>query len=119
MASEGSAAAVSLVPSGQGSFAAKPAPASAGSSAVADLTEEGRTETVVTTVRVGGEGSGQSSAAMAAASCLERRKNLGRTSARFSGVSTFESEAMEVMQMRPSRRGAGCRLGSPAVKEGA
>ncbi len=62
--------------------------------------------TVVTTVREGGEATGQSSAAMTAASCLERRKKRGSTSARFSGVSTFASEAMVVKQRRPSLKGS-------------
>ncbi len=62
--------------------------------------------TVVTTVRAGGEATGQSSAAMTAASCLERRKKRGSTSARFSGVRTLESEAMVVRHRRPSLKGS-------------
>ena len=71
--------------------------------------------TVVTTVREGGEATGQSSAAMTAASCLERRKKRGSTSARFSGVSTLESEAMVVRHRRPSLKGS--RISGEALDE--
>jgi hypothetical protein len=43
----------------------------------------------VTTSRVGGASSGASAAEICFASCLERWKNRGRTSARFSGVITL------------------------------
>jgi hypothetical protein len=62
--------------------------------------------TVVTTVLRGTREAGESSAATARASCLERWKKRGRTSVRFSGVIALESAWMAVMHKRPSRRGA-------------
>ncbi len=58
------------------------------------------------TSRRGGASRGRSSAATSCASRLERPKNLGRTSARFSGVRTFETSTTVVRQSLPSRRGS-------------
>ncbi len=57
-------------------------------------------------MRRGGAGSGASSAATALASCLEQRRKRGRTSARFSGVSTLASSTTLVMQSSPARSGS-------------
>jgi hypothetical protein len=63
----------------------------------------GSPRTAVTTVRSAGAATGKSAAVTSFASLLERWKNRGRTSARFSGVSTFASSTMLVMHSLPSR----------------
>jgi hypothetical protein len=60
----------------------------------------------VTTVRIGGAGTGRISATTAFASCLEVPKKRGRTSALFSGVMTFETSTIVERLSRPSRRGS-------------
>ena len=62
--------------------------------------------TAVTTWRCGAASSGWSAAETAFASRFDSRKNLGSTSSRFSGVSTFDSSTTLVTQSRPSRRGS-------------
>src|SRR6266508_573277 len=57
--------------------------------------------TAVTTARCGAASAGRSAAATAFAPDLERWKNRGRTSSRFSGVRTFASSTTLVMQSRP------------------
>jgi hypothetical protein len=60
----------------------------------------------VTTVRCGAASIGASSAETACASRREQRRNLGRTSSRFSGVNTFANSMMLVMQSVPTRSGS-------------
>ncbi len=62
--------------------------------------------TAVTTARCGAASAGRSAAETAFAPDLDRWKNRGRTSSRFSGVRTFASSTTLVMQSRPSRRGS-------------
>ena len=62
--------------------------------------------TTVTTVRIGGSGTGWSSAVIAFASRFETWKNLGRSVPRFSGVRLFDSSTMLVKESRPSRSGS-------------
>ena len=60
----------------------------------------------MTTSRLGTTAAGQISTATAFASCFDRWKNLGRTSALFSGVMTLASSTTVVMHNLPSRKGA-------------
>ena len=56
--------------------------------------------------RIGGAGIGRISATTSFASRFEVPKNRGRTSARFSGVRTFETSTIVERLSRPSRRGS-------------
>jgi len=60
----------------------------------------------VTTSRRGITAAGQISTAIAVASCVDRSKNWGRTTALFSGVMTRASSSTTVMHNFPSRRGS-------------
>jgi hypothetical protein len=63
-----------------------------------------RTGTI--TVRAGGRSSGISSATSSRASSLDRWKNRGSTSVRFSGVRTFATSKMVERHMRPPLSGS-------------
>ena len=60
----------------------------------------------VTTSRLGTTAAGQISTATALASCFDRWKNSGMTSALFSGVMTLASWTTLVMQSLPARSGS-------------
>jgi hypothetical protein len=62
--------------------------------------------TPVTTVLRGTTSTGRISTATCSASCRERPKNRGSTSARFSSVSTRASTTTVVRHSRPSRIGS-------------
>jgi hypothetical protein len=72
-----------------------------------------RSGPTVTTVLLGTTSAGSNSAATCFASCFERWKNRGITSARFSGVITLASWGTFETQSRPSRSGSAISGNSP------
>ena len=66
----------------------------------------GGRDTSVTTSRLGTTAAGQISTAIAFASCFDRWKNWGKTTALFSGVMTRATSSTTVMHNLPSRRGS-------------
>jgi hypothetical protein len=82
------------------------APRVKSAASTADAVAACETRSVVTSVRSGGAGAGRSSATTSFASRFEVPKNRGTTSARLSGVMTFESSTTLERFSRPSRRGS-------------